>query len=94
MRLTCLAVLLALGLLAVSGCARHTYYVELTNGNSFYVDPPLVLDKQSGTYHMKVNGLRKVISIDEVRYIDDAAPDLLPERVYRHLYLLRRALPV
>jgi len=24
--------------------ARHTYYVELTNGQYFYVDPPLVLD--------------------------------------------------
>lgn len=73
MRLMCLAVVLMLGLVVLPGCARHTYLVELNNGNTYYVDPPLILDKQAGVYTMKVNGQRRVVALDEVRYIDDAA---------------------
>lgn len=73
MRLLCLAMVFSLGLALLTGCMRHTYYVELTNGKSFYVDPPLVLDKESAIYYMNVNGVRKVIAMDEVSHIDDAA---------------------
>ena len=66
--------LLAISLIGtlVSGCARHTYYVELTNGKSFYVDPPLVLDSQKGVYHMWIAGTRQSVPMDSVRYLDDA----------------------
>ena len=64
---------LCLGCLLLSGCARHTYYVELNDGEIFYADPPLVLDAQSGVYRMWVAGKRHVIPMDDVRYLDDAA---------------------
>jgi hypothetical protein len=54
------------------GCARHTYYVELNNGKSFYVDPPLVLDSERSIYYMWIAGKRQVVPMDEVRYLDDA----------------------
>ncbi|MGD9609379.1 MAG: hypothetical protein AB7U59_08230 [Desulfovibrionaceae bacterium] len=73
MRLFGLAVVLSLGLVALAGCVRHTYYVELTNGQYFYVDPPLILDREAQVYSMRVNGVRKVIAMDEVSHIDDAA---------------------
>ncbi len=67
------AALLLLVLLALAGCARHTYYVELTNGKTFYADPPLVLDTDKGVYRMWIAGTRHVIPMDDVRYLDDAA---------------------
>lgn len=67
-----LAVLLCC-LACLGGCARHTYYVELTNGKYFYVDPPLILDADKGVYHMWIAGKRQTIPLDNVRYLDDAA---------------------
>jgi hypothetical protein len=73
MRIACLAlVLVALCCASLSGCARHTYYVELNNGKYFYADPPLVLDSHKGVYHMWVAGQMHVIPMDDVRYLDDA----------------------
>jgi len=71
--LTRLAVAVCLIGFVCSGCARHTYYVELTDGKSFYVDPPLALDSQKGVYHMWIAGTRRTIPMDNVRYLDDAA---------------------
>ncbi|WP_428558724.1 MAG: hypothetical protein ACP59X_12480 [Solidesulfovibrio sp. DCME] len=68
-----LLILLVLGCLSLSGCARHTYYVELSNGKYFYVDPPLVLDSDKAVYRMWVAGKLHIIPIDDVRYLDDAA---------------------
>ena len=45
--------MLSLAVASLYACfARHTYYVELTNGQYFYVDPPLVLDAEKGVYYM------------------------------------------
>lgn len=73
MRVACIVVLL-LGLCGVSlcGCARHTYYVELNNGKTFYADPPLVLDSDKSVYRMWIAGQLHVIPMDDVRYLDDA----------------------
>ncbi len=75
MRLTCLAIVLLVlcccGPLA--GCARHTYLVELNDGRSFYVDPPLVLDSEKGVYRMWVSGKRHTVAMEDVYAIDDAA---------------------
>ncbi len=73
MRTLCLVMLLWLCLVSGFGCARKTYYVELTSGKTFYADPPLVLDAETGVYHMGVAGRRLDIPMDTVRYIDDAA---------------------
>lgn len=68
------ALLVSVALVALSGCfARHTYYVELTNGQYFYVDPPMVLDTDRGVYYMHVAGTRRIVPMDDVRFIDDAA---------------------
>jgi len=66
-------VLFALACASLGGCARHTYYVELTDGNYFYADPPLVLDAKSGVYRMWIAGTRHAIPMDNVRYLDDTA---------------------
>jgi len=73
MRRIVLAVLLMLFLLSLIGCVPHTYYVELTNGRSLYVDPPLILDTEAGTYSMSINGVRQIVPMDDVSLIDDAA---------------------
>jgi hypothetical protein len=73
MRLSCLVLAGMLAVAALFGCARHTYYVELANGKYFYVDPPLIFDKENEIYYMRVNGVQKVFAMDEVSYIDDAA---------------------
>jgi|GEM_PF-2114077 len=74
MRRVCLAIILVLTVAALGACfARHTYYVELTNGKYFYVDPPLVLDTEKGVYYMNIAGVRQVVPIDEVSQLDDAA---------------------
>lgn len=71
-RMLLLVGLLTIMVTAVCGCVRHTYYVELTNGESFYVDPPLVLDTGSGLYSMSVNGVRRTVTMDDVAFLDDA----------------------
>jgi len=73
MRALTLAVMLSLCFAWISGCARHTYYVELRDGKSFYVDPPLVLDSDKGVYYMWIAGKRQTIPMDRVSYLDDAA---------------------
>ena len=73
MRLCCLAVLVSLALFSLAGCMRHTYYMELNNGQTFYADPPLVLDTEAGVYYVGVGGVRRTIPIDDVRYLDDTA---------------------
>ena len=70
MRLVALIVVLVIATLC--GCARHTYYVELNDGKTVYVDPPLVLDSDKRIYHMWIKGQRHTIPMDDVRYIDDA----------------------
>lgn len=67
-----LALLMMLAVVALCGCARHTYYVELNDGKALYVDPPLVLDSEKRIYHMWIKGQRQIIPMDDVRYIDDA----------------------
>ena len=52
MRLSCLVLAGMLAVAALFGCARHTYYVELANGKYFYVDPPLIFDKENEIYYM------------------------------------------
>jgi hypothetical protein len=73
MRRILLAALLTCCLASALGCVRHTYYVELANGQYFYADPPLVLDTDSGLYTMWVGGTRRTIPINEVTLLDDAA---------------------
>jgi hypothetical protein len=68
-----LVLLVMLGVVALCGCARHTYYVELNNGKTFYADPPLVLDADKGIYYIWVAGQRQIVPMDDVRYLDDAA---------------------
>ncbi|MFU2209515.1 hypothetical protein [Solidesulfovibrio sp. C21] len=74
MRAMCLLLAcLALSVLFCSGCARHTYLVELNDNKTFYADPPLVLDSQNRLYRMWIAGKQYRIPMDDVRYIDDAA---------------------
>lgn len=74
MRRVWLALILSVAVVTLGACfARHTYYVELTNGKYFYVDPPLVLDAEKGVYYMNVAGVRQIVPMDEVSYLDDAA---------------------
>lgn len=63
---------LALAALFLSGCARHTYYVQLNDGKKFYADPPLVLNTNKRVYYMWTGGKRYVIPMDSVYNIDDA----------------------
>jgi hypothetical protein len=73
MRQRLLVLLLIFSLLVLCACVKHTYYVELTNGKSFYVDSPLLLDTESGTYTMRISGSRWTVPMDDVSFIDDAA---------------------
>ena len=74
MRVTCLLlVCLVLSACFLSGCGRHTYFVELNDGKKFYADPPLVLDTQKRVYHMWIAGKRCTIPMNDVYYLDDAA---------------------
>ncbi|MHC1789154.1 hypothetical protein [Solidesulfovibrio sp.] len=67
----CLVLLAVLGLQA--GCARHTYLVETMDRKLFYVDPPLVLDAEKGVYSMWIKGQRRIVPMDQIYRIDDAA---------------------
>lgn len=73
MRHARLAVLLVIALTVLGGCTRHTYYMELINGEYFYAEPPLVMDTKTGTYQVGVNGVRRTIAMDDVRTISDTA---------------------
>jgi len=74
MRRLCLAIMLSLAVASLYACfARHTYYVELTNGQYFYVDPPLVLDAEKGVYYMNIAGARRIVPMEDVSFLDDAA---------------------
>lgn len=67
-----LSILVLSAALFFSGCARHTYYVALNDGRTFYADPPLVLDTQNRLYRMRVGGRIYRIPMDDVSYLDDA----------------------
>ncbi|WP_300157469.1 hypothetical protein [Solidesulfovibrio sp.] len=73
MRVVPILCCLLLGGLCLGGCARHTYRVELNDGKTFYVDPPLVLDTETGVYSMWIAGKRHAIPMDDVYYLDDAS---------------------
>jgi hypothetical protein len=71
MRALMLCLLLALASLQ-SGCGRHTYYVETMDRQSFYAEPPLVVDADKGVYYMWVKGQRRTVPMDQIYRIDDA----------------------
>ncbi len=70
--LTRFLILLVVLAVALGGCVRHTYTVELNDGQTFYADPPLVLDAPAGVYYMWIGGSRHVIPMESVRTLDDA----------------------
>lgn len=73
MRRCLIAFVLAFSLLVLGACVKHTYYVELTNGKTFYVDSPLLLDADAGIYTMRIAGSPWTVPMDDVAFIDDAA---------------------